>query len=378
LTKIWTGGGRRDLPELRVRACPPVWRMPVLPRVRLVRMRRWPRLSGELDPLAPEDAVKLYLEHREGELSAETYQSHRYRLEAFAEWCEDNDIHNLNDLSGRKLHTYRVDRRENDDLKPITLQGQLSTIRVFLKFCVSIDAVPESLPDKILLPTVSDGEEVSKTTLEPDRVERILEHLRKYQYASRDHVLLVLLWKTGIRMGSVRALDLKDYDADAPGFQLVHRSDTGTPLKNQNRGERWVALRSETATVVEDYIDGPRINVTDEYDREPLLTTNRGRMSGSAIRATIYTLTRPCQYVECPHDRDPEECEAMERIHASKCPSSRSPHDVRSGAITSHLLDEVPVEIVSDRMNVSQKILDQHYDRRTEREKMEQRRKYLR
>ena len=335
-------------------------------------------MSETLDPLAPEDAVTLYLDHREGELSAETHQSHRYRLEAFAEWCEDNEIHNLNDLTGRQLHSYRVDRREEDGLEPVTLRGQLSTVRVFLRFCASIDAVPESLPEKMLIPTVSGGDAVSKTTLDADRAERVLEYLRTYEYASRNHAIMRLLWLTGMRVGGVRALDLEDYDPDAPGLQLTHRPKMDTPLKNQNQGERWVALRTETNEVLSDYLDTQRIDATDEYGREPIFTTHQGRISGSAIRTAVYALTRPCQYTECPHDRDPSDCEAMDRIYASKCPSSRSPHDVRSGAITSHLLDEVPVEIVSDRMNVSQQVLEQHYDRRTAREKMEHRRQYLR
>jgi len=322
--------------------------------------------------------MKLYLEHRQGEVSEQTLSSHRYRLSRFVEWCEEEaEIHNLNDLGGRDLHAYRVFRRETDELKSVTLQGQLSTLRVFLNFCASIDAVPESLHEKIMLPKVSEGEEASRTTLDEDRAKRALEYLEKYEYASRTHVTMLLLWRTGIRMGAARAIDLEDFDRDAPGIELVHRPKTGTPLKNKERGERWVALRNHTARVLGDYVDGPREDKRDDHDREPLLTTSRGRASLSCIRDGIYILTRPCKYGDCPHDRNPDDCEAMTRATASKCPSSRSPHDVRSGAITAHLLDDVPVEVVSDRMNVSQDILDKHYDRRSEVEKMEQRREYL-
>jgi site-specific recombinase XerD len=333
---------------------------------------------SELEPLAPDAAVSLYLQHREGEVSEETLSSHRYRLERFTEWCEKEEIHNLNDLTGRNLHSYRVYRREEEDLKPVTLQGQLSTLRVFLRFCSTVDAVPEGLHEKILLPTVSGAEQASRTTLEPERAERILEYLGTYEYASRQHVLLTLLWRTGLRRGSVRAIDLCDYDPEEPGVEISHRPETDTPLKNKERGERWVALRAHTASLIEDYIEGPRRDVTDDYGREPLLTTAQGRVSLSAIQGSVYTLTRPCQYRECPHDDyDPETCEATKRAKATKCPSSRSPHDVRSGAITAHLLDDVPVEVVSGRMDVTQDVLDRHYDRRSEREKMEQRREYL-
>jgi hypothetical protein len=37
----------------------------------------------------------------------------------------------------------------------------------------------------------------------------------------------------------------------------------------------------------------------------------------------------------------------------------------------------MPENAVSDRANVSRAVLDQHYDRRTKREKMEQRRDYV-
>lgn len=334
---------------------------------------------SELEPLAPEDGLKLYLQHRAGEVSSETLQSHRYRLEPFVQWCEEQEIHNLNNLDGRELHSYRVYRREEDELKPVTLQGQLSTLRVFLEFCSSVDAVPENLREKILLPTVSGENQASRTTLEYDHAERILEYLETYRYSSRAHVIMTLLWRTGIRTGSVRSIDLDHYDADSPGIQLSHQPKKDTPLKNQERGERWVALRAYTANVLDDYIVGPRIETRDEFDREPLLTTAQGRVSKSCIQNTVYKLTRPCNYGDCPHDEyDPETCDATRQEKASTCPSSRSPHDVRSGSITAHLLDDVPVEVVSGRMDVTQDVLDRHYDKRSEREKMEQRREYLR
>jgi hypothetical protein len=73
-----------------------------------------------------------------------------------------------------------------------------------------------------------------------------------------------------------------------------------------------------------------------------------------------------------------DDCEALgARCGASKCPSSVSPHAVRRGSITHHLTEDVPEQVVSDRMNVSQRVLEEHYDRRTEEVKVEQRRGYL-
>lgn len=333
---------------------------------------------SDLESLEPEVAVDLYLQQRSGEVSSETLKTHSYRMQSFVDWCEQEGIDNMNDVTGRDLHSYRVHRREVDELKPVTLQGQLSTLRVFLGFCASIDAVPEGLRDKIILPTVSDEEMASRTTLAADRADYILDYLGMYHYASLTHVIFMLLWRTGMRMGSLRAIDMKDYDSDEQALRLVHRPRTDTPLKNGKNGERWVALSPRLTAMMDSFIEGPRPDVQDEHGRTPFLTTSKGRCSRTNIRRHVYKWTRPC-FVEngCPHNRDPENCEAAAHNTASKCPSSRSPHDLRSGAITAHLMDDVPVEIVSDRMDVSQDVLDRHYDRRSERDKMAQRRKYL-
>lgn len=53
------------------------------------------------------------------------------------------------------------------------------------------------------------------------------------------------------------------------------------------------------------------------------------------------------------------------------------PTPIRRGAITYHLVNGTPKEVVQDRMNVSGKILDKHYDERSKKEKMENRSRYL-
>ena len=50
---------------------------------------------------------------------------------------------------------------------------------------------------------------------------------------------------------------------------------------------------------------------------------------------------------------------------------------LRRGGITHHLNSDVPKDVVGDRANVTADVLDEHYDQRSQHERMEQRRGYL-
>ena len=94
----------------------------------------------ELEHLGPAEAERMFLAQREDEVTEKTHQIYHYRLKPFVRWCDQEDITNLNELSARDLHRYRMWRKEDGDLKTITLKGQLSTSRVFIKFCSSSTA----------------------------------------------------------------------------------------------------------------------------------------------------------------------------------------------------------------------------------------------
>jgi len=331
---------------------------------------------AELEPLDPAEAKEMYLAQRRNELAEETLQSHDYRLRPFVDWCEENDITNLNDLSARDLHRYKTYR--SDEVVVTTLKTQLITIRLFIRFCEGIDGVEEGVHEKMIIPTPSPEEETRDRVLDHETAIEIMNHQKKFEYASKKHALLTVLWHTSCRIGGAHSLDVCDFDPEEGSIAFRHRPKNGTRLKNGNQGERLVSLSKKVCEIIEDYIAVNRHDVTDESGREPLFTTRGGRLHKSKIRDTIYAATRPCIYgKECPHGRDPDSCEATKHRHASKCPSSVSPHDIRRGSLTHLLRDEVPQQVVSERANVSGDVLDKHYNQMTEKEKMEQRRGYL-
>ena len=327
-----------------------------------------------LEALSPADAVEQYLNHRRTEISDSSLQSQEYRLTRFLEWCEETDLQNMNDVTGRRIHEYTQWRAE--DVNNMTLRTQLSTVRTFIRFCEQIDGVEQGVSEKVLLPKVSRNEETRRNDLlASPTADRILEYLDKFEYATLRHGLFALIWHTGFRMGTARGLDVEDYQAEEGYVKVHHRPETGTPLKNGQQAEREVNLSADVCEVLSNYRAMHRPDVTDENGREPLFAVQSGRAGKTVIQKHIYALTRPCHHTnECPHDRDPMECEASTQYDAaSKCPTSTSPHPVRCGAITAHLNADVPKEIASDRMDVSTDVLDKHYDGRTQSERREQR-----
>ena len=325
--------------------------------------------ESDLEPIAPSEAVDLYIDYKETNCANSTVRSARYRLKPFVEWCEQNGIENLNDITGRDAHRFRMWRKETGDLKPITLRGHQSTLRIFFRWAESIEAVQEGLYDKILVPRVGHGERNRERMLSPEQAEEILAFLDRFHYASIEHLVIGMMWETAFRIGTTVSIDVDDIDMNGQTIYLKHRPDEGTPLKNGKGGERPVAISDDLTAIISDHIENRRIDKTDEYGRMPLLTTTEGRMHRSTLRNVIYEAT-------APHFRD-KECPGCEQGKSAKCDEAANPHAIRRGSITNLLSKDIPVEVVSDRANVSRDVLDEHYDERSVKRKLEQRREYL-
>jgi site-specific recombinase XerD len=334
-----------------------------------------------LEPIEPQSAVELYLNTREDELADSTLRSHESRLHRFAQWCEDEGIDNLNDLSGRRLLTYnnslRDQYREKGGVNQVTVATVLSTIRVFLQLCETIDAVEEGLHEKVRMPSVDRDQRVRENVIDADVAGDHLEILREHRYGRREHVVFELAWIAGCRIGALHALDVGDVHYQEQRIEIRHRPPA-TPIKNKERGERFVTLADETLSAIETYNTVNREPMTDEHGREPLFVTQNGRASKASLRNWIYLAQMPCfQRTVCPHGREISECEHRAYHGRKDCPSTERPHDIRRGAITHFLSDDVPQQAVSDRCDVSGDVLSEHYDQRGKEARAEQRRKFF-
>jgi len=188
-----------------------------------------------LEPIEPGTARELYLEHKRTAYTEATVRNHRYQTEKLVEWCEERGIDNLNDLAGRDVQEHRLWRKEGSDVTLLTLNKYMSVVRVFLKWCASIAAVPRDLPEKITIPRVSPESQRDDTIIRTDTANEILEYLDRFHYASLDHVLFALLRETGVRIGAARGVDVPDVETREERVVLRHRPDRDTTLKNGAR-----------------------------------------------------------------------------------------------------------------------------------------------
>lgn len=340
----------------------------------------------------PQKGVEKYLRKREGDLSEKTYDEYEDELAEFVEYCEKRGIDPLNELSKADLKElnewYRTEvpvQVERYGSK--TTRDFIYLVRNFVQFLEDREVVKDGLHTKLEPPEMDDGDGVSDELLDADRAQDILDYLSTYEYATTEHAVWVLLAAFGGRRGTIRAVDLDDCflreeeldDGEKPYLDLNHRPEQDTPLKNDEKSEREVSIDRWIADVLLDYIEVNREDETDEYGRDPLITTDEGRISLSTISKYAYKWTRPCKVSgECPHGRIEADCEAATDMdHASKCPSSKSPHPSRTGYITEEAKAGVPDELLSERCDVSIDVLEKHYKNLTETEKRELRQEML-
>jgi len=326
----------------------------------------------DLREVSAQRAAKRFKKWAKEEYQPSTYENHCTTVNMFVAWLSDTD-YTLATIDGWALGEFQDWLREQDYAN-VTRKQYLSQLNVFLRWAARREVMREGLDDKVELPDLSRDDVRSDTSIGPDRVQRILDYMDRYQRASREHIIVLLLFRTGARLGALRGVDLSmvHLQSDNPRIEVRHRPEIGCPLKNGERNkreaERPIVIGEETAQIVAEFIEHHRMDVTDDHGNRPLLTTKYGRVSDSVIKKTVRQWTCPAATDgDCPiHDHRPSRREVGSC--ANECEHTNA-HSLRKASITHFLNRGVSVEVVSDRMNVSIETIKKHYDRPTDDER---------
>lgn len=160
-----------------------------------------------------------------------------------------------------------------------------------------------------------------------------------------------------LRIGGAHTIDLEDYDPEEQCIKIKHRPESGTPIKNHYDSERYIALSGWLCQLLDDWIRERRPEKTDDYGRDPLITTRQGRVSLGTLRKTVYRQTRPCVFSnECPTTGTPRPVKQWAPSRATNVPpqSAPTPSDAAALLTTSLGMSPRPLSVtVRTKANAS-------------------------
>lgn len=261
--------------------------------------------GDRIPDLSPREAVERYLNKLRVSKRESTVSAYHYRLKHFVEWCEEEGITSISEVTGWDVESFETVRREQG-IEPITLGNELKTLRNFFEYCARIELVDNNLPDRVQPPDVKPGAQVNKEQLESERARTLLNYYESNPeaYGTRSHALFALEWYTGARLGGIRGFDLENYDREERCVEFIHRPNQDTPLKNGRDGERIVGLPEHVCDIIDAYPRAPARSLrrlwprtavneptrSSQYKRHPGMDISR---DGSVSALPMPTRKRP-------------------------------------------------------------------------------------
>ncbi len=162
--------------------------------------------EADLEPMSPREAREDWLDRQE-EKADSTIRSYEDRTIHFIRFCDDQGIDDLNDLSTRDIKQYESERI-SQGITESTQKNEWGTLARMLEHAVKLNAVLPEVAEALDVPELSKDQRINTETLPAQRAQEILDNLERYEYASREHVSFMLIWRTTMRLGAIYGLDL--------------------------------------------------------------------------------------------------------------------------------------------------------------------------
>ena len=221
---------------------------------------------------APDPALQRFLDAvwMERGLSANTLAAYRADLTALARWLDEHDS-DLLKATRLELLGFIAARVEGGS-RPRSTARQLSSFRRFFRFMVREGLITVDPTAQIAMPKI--GRSLPKSLSEAE-VDALLEApLVTDPLGHRDRTMLEVLYATGLRVSELVSLKHNQVNLNQGVMRVVGKG---------NR-ERLIPLGDEAVKWLQQFMQGPRVEILLERQTDYLFPTRRGdRMTRQAF-----------------------------------------------------------------------------------------------
>ena len=157
---------------------------------------------------ADEIAEFLSSLQNERRFSGHTVAAYRRDLDAFAAFCDDAGIADLDSLDSMHVRTFAAESHRKG-LSPRSIARRLSAIRSFLRRENELGRLASNVATDVSAPKPAKR---LPATLDADQVAELLEASGDDELTLRDLAILELFYSSGLRLAELVGLDLEDLD----------------------------------------------------------------------------------------------------------------------------------------------------------------------
>ena len=214
--------------------------------------------------------LDLFLKYLSAELrlAPNTYnKSYRYDLNSFAAFLEKKNIEDLKQIDKSDIRDY-ISCCRNNHLSSRSISRRISTLKTFFRFLLAenyIDCDPTSMIEhpkqgRILPKTL--------TVNEVDTLLAVSENLdRGKLLEARNHVMLHLLYATGLRVSELVNLPLVSFNRHSGNLRVLGKGGK----------ERLVPIGEQARVLLEEYLDDIRPRLLHGKASPSIFITRQGR-----------------------------------------------------------------------------------------------------
>jgi integrase/recombinase XerD len=203
-------------------------------------------------------------------LSPNTLAAYRADLSALERWLEEHELHLEHAQRGDILAFMAA--RVQAGARPRSTARQLSSFRRFYRHLVREGALREDPTAQIAMPKV--GRSLPKSLMEEEVEALLAAPAVSDPLGHRDRTMLEVLYATGLRVSELVSLKLGQVNLNQGVLRIVGKGDR----------ERLIPLGEEAVQWVQQFLQGPRVEILLERQTDYLFPTRRGdRMTRQAF-----------------------------------------------------------------------------------------------